>query len=268
MQLFFGDNKPAALEQRSAEIVPFFEQIIKNAYEKTYEKCMAGEPAYGQRFFTYARAGAVLGIDLPSAFTRFDQCERYELHVDGDLQAQSYAQFSEHTHVDVPIRLEQGPGGANDLKLTGQAQPDINPWTVTSTGLCSAIANGVQLGGPFWVKDLQLRFNLTTQRGPDGHDIDEILPPDVEAILIPGSPQEQVLYDCSNSGQYTHSAYALWGTNWIAFGPGRDQYGWYHVTGWDAHPGSTPYLSTSIDGSNYSQSMHVTLDLDHTPGTD
>ena len=124
-----------------------------------------------------------------------------------------------------------------------------------------------QYGDPFHVATFQLRFYLTTQRGPDGHDVDEVLPPDVEAVMAPGTPKEQVLFDCANTGQMTHSAYPLWSSDWLAMAPGRDQYGWYHLTGWDAHPGSTPYLSTTIDGSNFSESMHLTLDLDHTPGT-
>ena len=62
-------------------------------------------------------------------------------------------------------------------------------------------------------------------------------------------------------------AYPLWSTNWLQLAPGRDNGNRYHLTGWDVHPGSTPYLTTTIDESNFSESMNVTLDLDHTPGT-
>src|SRR3954465_2052608 len=160
------------IASRLAEIHASVPRILRYAFDKTVEKCMAGEPAYAQRLVAFERMSQILGYGLPDGLEKARQCLRFELTVDANVDVHvGWQSLQEHGVVDPPpLRVDEA-----DFVGRGSKPLTFPTWTASgSYDGCSIHEAGVT-PDVFTVKALTMQFNLFTEMQPGGRETDVVL---------------------------------------------------------------------------------------------
>ena len=260
-----GANDPdPEIAARSAEIEASALRIIRHAFDRTYEKCMAGEPAYAQRLVAFERYSQILGLGLPDGVAKARECLSFQLTVDAtDDVTYSFENYNEHVVVDhMPVRVDAG-----DFVARGSQQLTFPTWNASgSANGCTLAPAGVDTD-TFTVNSLSMQFNLFTEMGPDGRETDEILPPDITLKVNPGIPHEHALAQCPK-GDTQILDMNTWLLAWSVLQHSRidPSTGGYTFTELSPTGGTAPWAQATFDLTSGMVHQHLEFKLDHTPG--
>lgn len=161
-------------------------KIIQNAFDKSYERCIAGEVGFVQRMIGWARAAALLSIPLPAdSLERADNCLRFELDYELGLKYRKSSGNMER--FDLTVKSDRAPLRLDDY-ATGQISgpvPLAAPLWEHYDNICN------QTGGTATVTrdgnaKLKIDANLKYKVEPDGRVITSSEPPTIKMDLDTG----------------------------------------------------------------------------------
>jgi hypothetical protein len=259
-----SENPDPQLASRSAEVDASVRRILRYAFDRTVEKCMAGEPAYAQRLVAFERWSQILGYGLPDGLEKARQCLSFQLTVDAtDDVNYSFESYNEHVVVDhMPVRVD-----ATDFVARGSQQLTFPAWNASGgANGCTIEPAGVDTD-TFTVNSLTMQFNLFTELGPDGRETDVILPPDITLKVNPGLPHEHVLAHCPK-GDSQILDINIWLLSWAVLEQPRldPSNGDYTFTQLQTTGDSAPWAQATFDLTSGMVHQHLEFRLDHTPG--
>jgi hypothetical protein len=164
-------------EARAAEVV-----ILRNAFDKAHERCLAHDISQVARIIALAKIGQVQGIELPDATQKIDECLRFELDFEAIIkwEVPQLQMFNEaHVRVqDLEIRWDSAAAG---LRLRGEKELEYVGYERWDEGTCVQLLE-LKTGAPFKVIDLNPDPNVYE---------DQNRPREIELLIAPGTSAEQ-----------------------------------------------------------------------------
>lgn len=159
-------------------------RILRNAFERSYQRCIAGEIAHTRRMVAIARAAALLGIDLPNIMDRLDRCLRFEMDYELIASMRRADRYNEEADLHVvatraPLSFSFEEGLVGDLPLTVPVWGHYDP-------VCYQPKGGVAMVVRNGRATVSIEANLTYKRLPDGRVTYSSDPPLVTATVDPG----------------------------------------------------------------------------------
>jgi CARDB len=181
-------------EAHAAEVV-----ILRNAFDKAHERCLAHDVSQVARIIALSRIGQIEGIDLPDANQKIDECLRFELDFEAIIgwEVPQLQMFNEaHVRVqDLEIRWDSAAPG---LRLRGEKELEYVGYDRWDEGTCVQLLE-LKTGAPFKVIDLNPDPNVYE---------DPNQPREIVLLIAPGTSAEQFdANSCSSPTYITRFAY-------------------------------------------------------------
>ena len=275
---------------RTAQVEKLLDQAFKALVKRLSDRCKAGDLAIQTRIVLLQRQLQILGVDDHAAefAALIDKCYRFELrvishlehHSAGDLGGgwRSTANYSIELQGAAPLTVAGemglgelggvGPFEYRQMDISGDGRVDFGAFGYEE---CTYYGTGGSQPGQLSV----LGGNLPYRHG----EINGLKPIDIPATIMldPGSPAEQVHYDCKGAafGNPTSTSENQDEQNWLRYfksthqGDSVDQSGGNGP--WVFHnfkPGRHPIIAeqtSSFTSAEYAYTLTDTIQIVHTP---
>ena len=184
-------------------------KIIKNAYEKAFERCVGGELGQVQRMLGIARAAALLGFDFGDDLEdRVDRCVRFSLDYDLDAEERSpYSGGGWLRKGDLKIRTAAAPLRFN-LADGGTVEGPV-PLTVTYWDyydyVCAQSGGTATVARPGFASLAIQPGNPIEERRPDGSVRTTFPPPTILGLRF--DPGELTTLNACGLGGFSGTWY-------------------------------------------------------------
>jgi hypothetical protein len=243
-----GLGSDPGLKARSNEVTSQLVTIVKNAANRSSDKCIAGDLGQIGRMLAIERFAQVLGFTTGDVFDKIHRCLHFELDFNGAFQVREVgANGPDDIKTDFTTKIA-------GLKIAGRLTPDESQpggsqslayptYTATANNGCHADSlSSITEQRPFSVASLDVSAKLTMTVDAQGRTSFSTGPPQVALALDPGQRTENFTYSCNQGSEDRHVRFFD-----IAFKQDHSSEfvsssGIYTLTGWT--PGSGGVLAT------------------------